>query len=605
MKKKVFFVFGSAIALLGTVTLSACSSNDDVVDNPDYDPASKAVKTQFVISLPSNVNAAKTRQTATNVQQADNSFLGIQELTLIPFETKPTSSAATRYNAPITLGTIAATGDLTNLSSNGGTDNYKVFSDVTIPIGTSAFLVYGKKKPVNAANKSIDGETTGSSYTANTTADYTFTPERIQSDAAPAKGATIAAYLTTIAEATGWAGTTNDGLKDLYTKFTKMEAGNSFLVQRAIQDLYKSVYTNLDAVSQAIAAAIVSTNYGVTADTEGTLTWPATLSNYPRELGLPDGAAAVKWDGSSFNVADAFTPGINVANIDSYCFPAALWYRANTAIKTANRKQATETGDKYPSDRTTWDEDGTTGILNLYNGSTVTSDTRSIALVDQLQYAVGRLDVKVQCANSTLYDSKGQAVTVPTSGFPVLGVLVGNQKAVDFQFEPVGSEDYTIYDTDIPTTMSANAEGGTGYGVYNYTLVLETLAAKSASDTDNDVTIAVELENNTGMDFYGKGGQLIPAGGRFYLLATLQASQATETGMQVFKQDYYTIADLTIKLGTPDDGTTPIGPESPVINPDGLGSAYDVIPDLRTPSLELGMSVNLQWKPGHTFTQTF
>ena len=37
-------------------------------------------------------------------------------------------------------------------------------------------------------------------------------------------------------------------------------------------------------------------------------------------------------------------------------------------------------------------------------------------------------------------------------------------------------------------------------------------------------------------------------------------------------------------------------------NATGLGSAYNIIPDLRTTQMELGMSVNLEWKTGIKFT---
>lgn len=132
-----------------------------------------------------------------------------------------------------------------------------------------------------------------------------------------------------------------------------------------------------------------------------------------------------------------------------------------------------------------------------------------------------------------------------------------------------------------------NAKNGTAEGS-NYTLALETAANTAGVNTD--VHIAIELTNNTGADFYGKGGQLIPKDGKFYLTATLTAENATETGKKVFKQDYYTKADLTIQAGT--IGTNTVG----------LGAATNTIPDLRTPTLELGMSVDLHWLPGHTFS---
>jgi hypothetical protein len=55
---------------------------------------------------------------------------------------------------------------------------------------------------------------------------------------------------------------------------------------------------------------------------------------------------------------------------------------------------------------------------------------------------------------------------------------------------------------------------------------------------------------------------------------------------KVFKQDYITTAKLTIGANS-------------------LKKAYNVIPDLRSPKLELGLSVDLKWQQGITFEQDF
>lgn len=54
-------------------------------------------------------------------------------------------------------------------------------------------------------------------------------------------------------------------------------------------------------------------------------------------------------------------------------------------------------------------------------------------------------------------------------------------------------------------------------------------------------------------------------------------------------QDYVTTANFTIKVN---DGTS---------HDQGLGAAYNVIPDLRTPALSIGLSVDLTWQAGLTF----
>ena len=66
---------------------------------------------------------------------------------------------------------------------------------------------------------------------------------------------------------------------------------------------------------------------------------------------------------------------------------------------------------------------------------------------------------------------------------------------------------------------------------------------------------------------------------------------------QVFKQDYKTIVNFTIKAGkSKNDTSFPSGG-----NATGLGTAYNTIPDLRTPQLELGLSVDLTWQAGLNF----
>lgn len=96
---------------------------------------------------------------------------------------------------------------------------------------------------------------------------------------------------------------------------------------------------------------------------------------------------------------------------------------------------------------------------------------------------------------------------------------------------------------------------------------------------------------------------MIHSGSTFYLVGTLTPSEGgsvygTGAGKtdKVFTQDYTTTATFTIKTGEKSDtdhdwsGT-----------PAGLGNALLGLPDLRTPQLELGLSVDLSWTPGLLF----
>lgn len=580
MKKNFKYALLSATALMGAVSFPACSSSDDVVDNPDFLPEKNAVKAQFAISLPSNVNAPVTRMIATDVQQTDKSFLGMQDIVMIPFATKPANANASPWGPSITLGDIGNE-ELQQLS--GSTANYKVYSDVTVPLGTSAFLFYAQtqkqESKTTATAKFTKGSTIMNPATSESKSDYTFVPDQIftgtyTTEAGNPFGYNIVAYLTQIAQTENWGNfeiNTNVGLQNLYTAFTSLKAGSTFSVKRAITDLYNSLKNNTDAMSQAIVTNITKT-YATASG--GVLSFnDDKIGGYPAILNLPDGAAKV-----TCNTSTGVFSFDN--NLNQYVFPAALWYRANTAIKVSNKKQ-TNTSNIY-QDKTTWG--GTDGVLSLYtDGSLVTSSTRSIALEDSIQYAVGRFDVQVQCEAASLLDQKGNLVAVPTGGFPVSAILVGGQKAVNYLFtDPTGTE-FTIYDK----ATGVNAKYGSSYGT-NYTLALETAAG-------TDVNIAIELENTTGADFYGQNGQIIPAGSKFYLTTTLTATAATETDNKIFKQDFYTKANLTIKEGTLTGDT----------NPYGLGAATNTIPDLRTPQLELGLAVDLHWQPGHTFEIQF
>ena len=119
----------------------------------------------------------------------------------------------------------------------------------------------------------------------------------------------------------------------------------------------------------------------------------------------------------------------------------------------------------------------------------------------------------------------------------------------------------------------------------NYTLALETGA-------DQVVNVAVELLNN-GADFEGADG-VVPAGCKFYLVAQLTPDPTLDnvsgTLNQVFKQDHKTIVTFTIKTGLANPGNTV-----------GLGAAHNLIPDFRSPKMELGLSVDLTWQSGLQF----
>lgn len=584
MKKNFKSAFLSAIALLGAVSFSACSSSDDVIDNPNYDPATNTVKTQFCISLPANVKTP-TRMASTEVPD-NNNFRGMENIVLIPFSGAPITSTSKRLGANIVLpGT-------TNNLIEAGTDklntgnNSKLFNDVTIPVNTKSFLLYGKaidgtagSTPTSDADLHKYGFLTPPDLSAEPST-FTFTPKQIYSTTGDHATATaIAEYLTEIAnaqvdESNKWSNSTDEDLSRLYNLFIKNKAGSSNSVKSLVADLYKTLCNKNDGLSEAIRN-VIKTKCTPTDPADGTIaSWDTSIDGYPSSINLPDGAAAVTFTSGSFAPANGTI--YNTTALGNYVYPASLYYFVNSQIKTDNASKATE----YTSTTNdTWDK-----VLATYtnDNASVQPNTLSVAIKNPIDYAVGRFDVTVKTINATLYDYYGDEIDA-TNGFTVTAVFVGGQNAVGFDFKPSAEGSMVIYDNAVADGTTAKTTPSNA----NRTMVLETLANK-------DVNVVVELTNDI-KDFYGKDGQLIKKDTKFYMVGVLTASQATSTESCVFKQDYITTANFTIKQGDPK--TTP----SFTNNTEGLGNAYNVIPDLRTPQLELGMSVDLNWRAGHTY----
>lgn len=618
MKKNLFIIGMGAMALATPLFLSSCSSSDDIADTPATNN-NEAVKTSFTLSvgLPggNNTSSAKpaTRMTE-DITQAQTTpvFRGMDNMTLIPFNTgaaittSDSRTGTTNINLPNTTANTLLAGQITS------TGNAHVYTDVSVPVGVKSFLFYGKAVDATAgtdASKAADmfnyGSLTTAGLSAGAPSGISFTPKQIYATGtADTKATDLATYLTTIASSSytdnattpaehKWSEVAPDAqgqgsaLATLYTNFTSLTAGSSASVQDAAQELYTSLNSLLSGnqtdVNKGIINKIIENiKTGATVDKDGKLSLNSNYTGFPANINLPDGAVTVKCTNGTFTAqtsATYTTDGTQMAALSDYVYPANLWYRANTLIKTSDKVLT----DKYVAG-SAWD-----AILQNYDGDgVVKNSTASIALNDQIQYAVGRLKMTVKVANSTLYDGNGETVAVPTEGFPVSAVLIGDQRKVDFQFAPIKTEkQYTIYDKEI-TGINATTGGSTA----NNTLVLETPA-------EENVNVLLELTNNTGKRFKGKNGY-IPAGAKFYLLGTLTPSngkidgQASTTLNQVFKQDYVTTANFTIQKNSLDASTNP--------NQDkGLGAAYNVIPDLRTPALSIGLSVDLTWQTGLTF----
>jgi hypothetical protein len=587
MKKNFVYAMLSAIALTGAVGVSSCSSSDEVINNPNYNPETNTVKTQFAISIPSSGNQASTRMDADGAP-GNGVFKGMKEIKLYPISsvnssTKVADESCT-ITAPIGLGEIAETGGFNEKGYGDNSFNGKVYEDVAIPVGTKAFLFYGEIADEKGGDLTptygTTGETKNISFALSPIQNATF------ANLNNADGTAVLAALNGIVgelntqQAT--ASTEEDAsaihLNALFQTFTSLKAGSANTVRAFVQNVYNMLSTIGTAHGITYTASVKDKieDYFTVSGTapNQTLRWKEE-NIFPNNMGLPDGAIGVNYT-TSFAFASVTVNGNQQPELNTYVKPASLFYTVNTPIHTSTEAQVS----RY-STKTKWDD-----VVALYtSGTSVVGETRGIVLDKPIQYGVGRLASTVQL-NSTLkaYDKDGieAVVSIPSGGYTISGLLIGTQYNVDWKFEPVTGTTYTIYDPVQTAATSSNpVKASTTASATNYTLALQT-------PKDDPVRIVVEFVND-GDDFYGIENQLIPKGSKFYLIALLDPTAATgygtgddDTKNRVFCQDVETTVNF--KVGEM-----------------SLKKAYNTIPDLRSPKMELGLSVDLSWTPGLSF----
>ena len=608
MKRFQLFSLASAMLLASAAGFTSCSS-DSIEPTGGSGVAGQVVKTQFALNIPyggnSSTNQAKkvTRMTDYNTQQKKNNFRGISDILLLTFSGDPSSTG----NKTATK--VHKIGEDNNAYDQ---DTYRrLYRDIDIPVGTEYMIFYGTaKKTDNNSNFSFGK--TNNIDTYDTEKDLTkreFKLSKITNvDFANHQAAKdIIAALNEIAKSSGtdgtntvaWADVTDakydavnwitkserEFLKKNYDKFIQLSAGSQSSVKAFITKL-KSILigegTGANLSKKYLTKSIVE-------HCEAAITKIKSLS-FPGDLNLPDGVAKIHWNNTnnSFEYypagSEAFSTGNNI-NYNKICYPAELSYFVKTSTMVSD-KEISHVND-FP-DYTNWTTDLSkawpTG--GTFENVKVSSSTRTVALRDPVQYSVAVLKSTIKCDATTLKDngqSKGgleadQNIPVKGTGFPVTGILIGGQPdIVDWKYEPLSTESFanTIYDQNMNGTITA----GTTASTPNYTLVFD-----NKSTDKKAVFVTIELQNNSGMDFYGQD-DIILKDAKFYLVGKLDPATTSGTTNplnvdRVFVQDYVTTANFNIK---------------------DLKSAYNCIPDLRTSGINVGLAVDLSWKTGITF----
>ena len=541
--------------MLYAVVLS-CTAVDDVSD------VNGGQGSQEQLNLVLSIGNTKTvtRQALDVIQETGQPFRGLQHLVVLPFTTN--GNAVTVDDTPQIPTTTG--GEPEKVDNK----NYYYWDRCQMMRGTDRVLVWGQASEISGKESYVqNGKLTTTLTGRMLLKDITFSLKSIRDNYDVAQDAQdLADYMTAIANTEGWSTTDNEQMKTLYLNFihavsegTGLMAGSAAHVKAYVTELR----TQLVAIGGALSAAII-------AKIDDTTKNGCLENGYPsgaNSLGLPDGAAALRWTKDettgkeAFAVRTATTTLDNINGITRYTYPAELWYYVDSPIRTSDEKV-----EKSTYAIRSWDD-----LMNYsyQGGQKIGVNTQSVAVKDPLQYGVGRLQLTLEKLTTVpLYDAKGEEVNyLMADKLPLTAVIIGGQHTVGFDFKPMG-EPSDVDARFIYDPIVGNADGN---GVYTVnTLVLQSYDGEK-------VPVVLEFENNTNQKFMGKDGTIYP-NTKFYLIAQIdpakgEGSNANTTG-RVFTQDHTTT--MTMKVTS-------------------LANAYSCMPDLLSPRLELGIEVVTQW----------
>lgn len=646
MKKMFKFSLLSTTVLVSAVSFTACSSNNDVENNPNYDPVTNAVKTEFVI----NVTQPGERSRMTAGDAGAGLFQGINNMNLFCYAGVPatvnTMDASNKLTLSSYTGPAIDGGDptLTNSSS-------KVYT-MYIPVGTSNFLFYATALS-SVGDKFAKGSLTNNLSTASTVlkspsadTDIKFSLEPIVSSESEitTRQSKLLSILNGIKDAkiddtNTWASlsnTTNVHMKALgnaFNQFTNqaqggdVRQGSSSAILNMVSDLCASVidvYKNeSDVQAKALAEKIldkIAEYFDVTKTgtaTPYTYTWNNNYktggigetfinNSFPESLNLPTGSAVITYsneNGFAFvNNGQMGTATVSTA-FDNFTYPSQLTYYCNSALWQTNVGKNTS---DYPTNSTAWITDGN---WSGWTSTPVSAATRAVAMKENITYGAAQLLSTIKLGtgvgtttenalvdnasvvsggsiSNNVFDGSSAAKTITLK---VHGMLIGGQPANSrYDYLPLANNaSKVIYDK-----ISNAGKELTTAGETNYTLVMDNYTTES---TQSSVNIAFEMTADK--DFYGASGK-IKSGQKFYLIGSLNPADGgditwadhksfdtTDTGYnvnRVFIRDAKTVATFTLQKNC-------------------LKNAYSTIPDLRSIQMLFGISVDLAWKAGLTF----
>lgn len=574
--KKTWRLALACSVLVSGVAFTACSSDEEELLTGGTDTAvvpgtSQEVKTQISISVP---RAKVQRSTADYVQQDGATFNGMEKIYLLPFANLSgdgyVQAASTFAGNQQNLG---------NISTGGLEEGVETYSNVTLPYGDIAFLLYGESPSSSVNNQLTASYESVPMATANTPADITFSLTNIDAPTGLADFSTalrnLRADVQDVKAKAEAATATTDAVYQVVNNL--VAGGTSSVAEAQMSYLLNALSTAANSPSSATGSsdyetAINNLKAEITTAQNAVTTFYGSYGDMPKAVYLFDWGASGAADEATME-EDIISTGSQLS------YPTSLYYMTNAFPIDYTRGSATSGS---------WGNDG------LWTGgtrATISAATTQIALNKTVNYAVGRLDVKVKANAAVLKanaaegtgDTDVNVVNGGTSAFTLTGVVVGGQPAqVGWDFTNKTTDwKNMVYDNDVVDAAAniAYATDFSGVAVSSYVLGLPTQVVTAASQAA--VNIALEITNN-GPAFYGKAvnGQpaIIPSGATFYLVGQLDPYTTGGTAPnQVFASDYYTTANLNIS---------------------SLKNAYATLPDLTSAQLEFALKVDLTWQQG-------
>lgn len=391
---------------------------------------------------------------------------------------------------------------------------------------------------------------------------------------------------------------------------------------------------------------------GTTYDSGRKYFYSETNEGFPLNVGLPKGAACLicnvsadikKVDTFAYSTEiPAYGMGEVTFPITSYRYPAELMYFGNSPVRVSKKEMKSS---DYPSTVSQWNSDASwTGWES--DDASVRSDTRSVAMINNINYGTALLASTVKYGNTVLKDNnkalhpleEDQTIDITKftdekQGFFVTGIIVGGVADVmgwEFVRKP-SNTDYSGVTIDADGKFSGLSFTGNAFDkmIYDkcpnpikvttntepiYTMVWDNYDHTKAADKQSDVYVGVELVNNTNMDLWGELN-LIRKGGTFYLVgkmdlatavATARAGEGHQDDFKDLSRNHYCYPPFNLETGKTISAPRVFMQDymtkaNLILGENALKHAYVTVPDLRSSQISLGVSIDMHWESGLAF----